>query len=57
MSHTYRATFVWVADDKAVFSYGQAIDPDFFSLEASRWEDLGEPLEILIGVGVPAETR
>lgn len=43
-----RAKFVWLADKKAVYSYGPTYHPEFFVISEKDWEGLGkaEAIEI-----------
>ena len=40
--------FLWLADDNAVFSYGDEQTPTFFTITAGAWEDMGQPETITI---------
>ena len=45
-----RADFVWLVDDKAIYSYGMLYSPEFYTVSKSAWEQLGKPKKIHIQV-------
>lgn len=48
LKSTMAGSFLWQADDNAVFSYGDEHTPTFFTIDAQSWEDMGKPEKITI---------
>lgn len=44
------ATFLWLADDKAIFSYGDEDRPFFHYETRADWEDMGSPTSLTLTV-------
>lgn len=44
------ATFIWLTDDRAVYSYGDEDNPQFLYLTREVWEDMGKPERLTISI-------
>lgn len=44
------ASFIWLTDDRAVYSYGDEDNPQFLYLTKYVWEEMGNPESLTLTI-------
>lgn len=42
------ASFLWLTDETAIYSYGDENKPNFYKCSEEDWEDMGRPETLII---------
>lgn len=42
--------FLWLTEDRAIFTYGDEENPSFYHMKGEDWEDFGKPKHITVTI-------